>query len=212
MRTARDLSVFILAAAVLLSCTTDRTRRGYLREAAPVLAAPARPVIVIPGFGVTRLFDPVTERFVWGTPRTTMHTRYADDLDLDAGDRLVPQGFVGSRGPINTAWQLTEALRKYGRYTSDKDLYAFAYDWRRSARENGVKLREFVEKIKQDTGAQRVDIVTHSAGSIVAMTYVKLAGGAKDVENLILIAPVQRGVVDAFRVLVRPERFMRRVF
>jgi hypothetical protein len=32
------------------------------------------------------------------------------------------------------------------------------------------------------------------------------------VDHLILIAPTQRGVVDAFRVLVRPEHFLRRVF
>ncbi len=30
--------------------------------------------------------------------------------------------------------------------------------------------------------------------------------------HLVLIAPAQLGVVDAFRILVRPERFLRRVF
>ena len=211
MRTARDLSVFILALAVVGACTTDRTRRGYLRDAVPSLSAPSRAVIVIPGFGVTRLFDPETERYVWGTPRTTVHRGYADDLDLppDGHDRLVPRGFVGSRGPINTAWQLTEALRKYGGYTREQNLYAFDYDWRISARENARQLAALVERVRGDG---RVDIVTHSAGALVALTYVKLQGGGPSVENLILVAPPQRGVVDAFRVLVRPERFIRRVF
>jgi hypothetical protein len=49
-------------------------------------------------------------------------------------------------------------------------------------------------------------------GSLVALTYVKLAGGAGKVEHLVLIAPTRRGVADAFRVLVRPERFVRRTF
>jgi hypothetical protein len=211
MRTARDLSVFILALVLLSACTTDRTRRGYLRNAAPALAPPTRPVIVIPGFGVTRLFDPVRRRYVWGTPRTTMHRQYEDDLDLPPGgrDRLVPRGFAGSRGPINTAWQLTAALRKYGGYTVSGNLYAFDYDWRLSARDNALLLGELVERVR---GTGSVDIVTHSAGSLIALTYVKLQNGGSRVENLILIAPPQRGVADAFRVLVRPERFIRRVF
>src|SRR5687768_5404211 len=144
MRTARDLSVFILALVVLGACTTDRTRRGYLRNQAEAMSAPARPVIVIPGFGVTRLFDPATGHYVWGTPRTTVHLQYEDDLDLpvEGRDRLIPRGFAGSRGPVNTAWQLSDALRRYGRYTHGRDLHSFAYDWRLSARDNAQRLGE----------------------------------------------------------------------
>ncbi len=197
--------------ALLLACTTDRTRRGYLREQALSLAPPARPVIVVPGFGVTRLYDPVAGRFVWGTAQATMQTRFEDDLDLPASgrDRLVPRGYVGSRGPVNIGWQLTEALRKFGGYTPGRDVYGFEYDWRLSARENAQRLGELVERVRR---GGKVDIVTHSAGSMVAMTYVKLAGGADRVEHLVLLAPAQRGVVDALRILVRPERFLRRTF
>jgi hypothetical protein len=209
MRTARDLS--LIALLLLSSCTTDRTRRGYLREQARSLAPPARAVIVIPGFGVTRLYDPVTRRYVWGTAHATMQRRFPDDLDLpESGiDRLVPRGYVGSRGPVNVAWQLTEALRKYGGYTPGGNVHPFHYDWRLSARANAARLSELVDRIG---GSGKVDIVTHSAGAIVALTYVKLAGGADRVEHLILIAPTQRGVIDAFRILVRSERFIRRVF
>ncbi len=96
--------------AILAACTTDRTRRGYMRAMATTLDEPPRPVIVIPGFGVTRLYDPLTRRYVWGTGHATMQTRYEDDLDLPDGghDRLVPRGYVGSRGPVNIGWQITE--------------------------------------------------------------------------------------------------------
>ena len=201
--------VALLLLAATTACTTDRTRRSYLERNALELGAPARPVIVVPGFGVTRLFDPVTDRFVWGTPHSTVQTRFADDLDLDANDRLVPRGYAGSRGPVNIGWQLTEALRKYGRYTPGEDVHPFAYDWRQSARFNARHLGELVETVRGDG---KVDIVTHSAGAFVALAYVKLEGGADRVENLILIAPPRAGVPDAFRVLVRPERFIRRVF
>jgi len=202
----------VLIVVVFFACTTDRTRRGYLREnAARFTEPPARPVIVVPGFGVSRLFDPVTGRFVWGTAHAMVQRRYADDLELDATDRLVPRGFVGSRGPINIAWQLTEALRKYGGYTRDRDLYAFAYDWRRSARDNANELAKFIENVRRAHGGTKVDLVTHSAGALVGLAYVKLVA-RDDVEHLVLIAPTRRGVADAFRLLVRGEQFLRRSF
>ena len=196
---------------ICLCCTTDATRRGYLHTIAENYGAPPRPVIVVPGFGVTKLYDPETRQYVWGTPRATFHTKYEDDLDLPPSghDRLVPKGYAGSRGPVNIGWQLMEGLRKFGRYEPGKDVFPFEYDWRLSARENAMKLGQLVDRVR---ASGKVDIVTHSAGAIVALTYVKLSGGAPHVDHLVLIAPTQRGVADAFRVMVRPERFVRRVF
>ena len=202
----------MLAAAVVAAAhcnTTDRTRRGYLRAAADAFdGPPPRPAIVIAGFGVTRLFDPVTKRYVWGTPRAMWHTRYPDDLDLDPADRLVPQGWVGSRGPVNIGWQLSIALRKFGGYRRDIDVIPFFYDWRRSARENASLLATLVERVRR---GGNVDLVAHSAGALVAETYLKTTPSAP-VENLVLIAPVQSGAIEAFRIFVRPERLVRRTF
>jgi pimeloyl-ACP methyl ester carboxylesterase len=191
--------------AALAHCnTTDRTRRAYLRANAATLGKPVRPVIVIAGFGVTQLIDPVTKRAVWGTPRSVWRKSHPDDLDLDPNDRLVPGEWVGSRGPINTGWQLSIGLRKFGGYTNDVDIFAFPYDWRRSARENARLLSLLIERVR---GNGKVDLVTHSAGALVALAY---DGDA--VENIVMVAPPRYGVVDAFRVFVRPERFIRRTF
>lgn len=208
----------MIALAILTSarCTTDRTRRGYLRVIAATYQPPPRPVVIVPGFGVTRLFDPVSNRYTWGTAHATVQRRFEDDLDLPIGedgsigrDRLVPRGYVGSRGPINIGWQLREGLRKFGGYTPDRDVFTFEYDWRLGARDNARLLGDFIDGIR---GNGKVDVITHSAGSLVALTYVKLEGGAEKIDHLVLIAPAQLGVVDAFRVVVRPERFLRRVF
>jgi hypothetical protein len=206
-----------LTVAILsLTCTTDHTRRGYLRTIATTYDEPPRPVIIIPGFGVTRLLDPVRNRYVWGTAHATVQRGFEDDLDLpvDADgrighDRLIPRGYVGSRGPVNIGWQLMEGLRKFGRYTPERNVFGFQYDWRLRARESAALLDALVDRVR---GGGKVDLVTHSAGAIVALTYIKLAGGASKVQHLVLIAPTQRGVIDAFRVIARPERFLRRVF
>jgi len=205
------------AVLAITHCTTDHTRRGYLRTLAATYAAPpSHPVVIVAGFGVTRLLDPVRNRYAWGTAHATVQRRFDDDLDLpidDDGnigrDRLVPRGYVGSRGPINIGWQLEEGLRKFGGYVPGRDVYPFHYDWRLSARHNAQTLADFIERIRR---GGRVDVITHSAGSLVALTYVKLAGGGDKVEHLVLIAPARSGVIDAFRVVVRPERFIRRVF
>ncbi|HUR79431.1 MAG TPA: alpha/beta fold hydrolase [Thermoanaerobaculia bacterium] len=204
---SRTWKIFIsvCAIAALAHCnTTDRTRRGYLRANAAHLGAPPRPVIVIAGFGVTRLVDPVTGRHVWGTPRAVWQRTFPDDLDLDANDRLIPVGWVGSRGPINTGWQLSIGLRKFGGYTEGRDLHPFYYDWRRSARDNARLLDALIERVR---GNGSVDLVTHSAGAMVA-----LASQSEHVENIVMVAPVRRGSLEAFRVFMRPERFIRRTF
>lgn len=196
----------------LAACTTDRTRRGYLENLATAYdTPPPRPVVIVPGFGVTRLYDPVAKRFVWGTPSTAVHTHYEDDLDLPPGghDRLVPRGFAGSRGPINIAWHFQEALRRYAGYTPGRDVIAFDYDWRLPAEENARLLGALIERVRQ---GGKVDLLTHSAGAIVALAYVKLEGGGPNVEHLVMVAPTQRGAVDAFRIAVHPERFIRRTF
>jgi hypothetical protein len=217
---SRTWKIFILgvwAIAALAHCSTpfstnDRTRRGYLRANAARLGAPPRPVIVIAGFGVTRLVDPVTGRHVWGTPRAVWQRTFPDDLDLDPNDRLVPVGWAGSRGPINTGWQLSVGLRKFGGYTLGRDLHPFYYDWRRSARDNARLLGDLIERVRGTAPFRRednvkVDLVTHSAGAIVA-----LALDSEHVENIVMVAPVQRGSLEAFRVFMRPERFIRRTF
>lgn len=217
----RVVALACAAAVVLGACTTDRTRRGYLRAtAAQLTAPPSNPVIVIPGFGVTRLLDPEIDRYVWGTPRATVRSVWPDDLDLPVDahtltigrDRLVPSGYVGSRGPINTGWQLMTALEKYGRYREGEHVYPFHYDWRLSALDNAEQLEAFVAAVRRDHRGAQVDVVTHSAGAIVALTWVKLGGGSPAVRNLVAIAPPARGSIEAFRVMVRPERFIRRTF
>lgn len=132
------------------------------------------------------------------------HTRYEDDLDLDPDDRLIPMGWAGSRGPINTGWQLSIALQKFGGYTAGVDVFPFYYDWRRPARHNAKLLEELIERVR--AGGQ-VDLVTHSAGSVVAM-----ALDSPHVENIIMVAPVRYGTIEAFRLFMRPERFVRRTF
>ena len=104
-------------------------------------------------------------------------------------------------GSVHQMFQAASGLRKFGGYTPGTDVHPFFYDWR-------LPSLESARRLEAEVGSRRVDIVTHSAGAMVALAYVKLLGG--NVENLVLIAPPRHGVIDAFRFMVRPERFVRR--
>ncbi|MGW6377539.1 esterase/lipase family protein [Rhodococcus sp. NPDC055112] len=55
------------------------------------------------------------------------------------------------------------------------------------------QLADFVARVKDTTGAPQVDIVAHSAGSVVANYFVKVLGGAQDVHDMVLLTPEARG-------------------
>lgn len=224
---------FLLLPACFNSAGLQRT---YLEKGKTLLPPPPRAVIVIPGFGNTRLYDPVRETFVWGTPKSMVHVDFEDDVDLPleagAADRLVPQGFVGSRGPINVAWRLSTALKRFGGYVStdapgQPTVYTFGYDWRRSFIENGRQLRKFIDELRERRGSanERFDLVAHSAGGMVVLAYLstggesldepaKWRGGASEaasrVGRVVLMATPTRGTAEAFRFLARGERLIRR--
>jgi pimeloyl-ACP methyl ester carboxylesterase len=240
------LSAAIVLTILLSSCSPYTWKRSYLREAAMFTEAPARPVIVISGFGTSKLYDPITKRYVWGTAHATLQTKYADNLELAVDpekeeivrDRLVPRGFVGSRGPINFSWQISRALELYGSYamaTLDppamqppRDIYRFAYDWRLSSTDNARELDALIEQIRRahHNPQLRVDIVGHSLGAFIALTYLRMGtapldqpdlwtaaaeSAARKVNAVVLLGAPQQGAVDAFRVLIRSERFVMRV-
>ncbi|WP_369634027.1 esterase/lipase family protein [Nocardia sp. JMUB6875] len=52
---------------------------------------------------------------------------------------------------------------------------------------------DFIAKVRQTTGTDKVEIVAHSAGTIVTNYYLKLLGGAPTVSHAVFITPEVRG-------------------
>lgn len=243
------LSIVLGLCLLQLACggTSNNLREQYLADTASFLEPPTHPVVIMTGFGQMKLYDPVTQRIVWGTPHTMVQTRWADDLDLPVDpdtaevgrDRLVARGFVGLRSSFNYAWHLGRVLERYAGYEAADDtippdqqeprlLYRFAYDFRLSSAENAKHLDAYIDGIRRAhrSPSLEVDLLTHSLGGIVALTYLSLgtapiddpsawdagaALAASKVRNAIMLAPPQKGTIDAFRVMVQNERFALRV-
>ena len=219
----------VTALVFFLSCAPySAVRERYLTDLRALVPPPARPVIIIPGFGQSRLYDPARNQYVWGTLQATVRVHYEDDFDLPvdahdgsvARDRLIAQGFVGSRGPINPAWHLGDALQRFAGYDSaatDPDtaamLYRFAYDWRLSYFDSGSDLGDFIERVARSHGKNDlvVDVVTHSSGAMVLAGHLARNRDARArIGRVVMIAAPIRGSIEAFRLLNDEEQIVRR--
>lgn len=74
------------------------------------------------------------------------------------------------------------------------NVYVFTYDWRLDANENGRKLRDYINVIKRNTGADRVALVAESEGCAVTHAYMDRYDDPKDVARAILVCPAYLGV------------------
>jgi triacylglycerol lipase len=59
--------------------------------------------------------------------------------------------------------------------------------------DSAKELAAFVDQVRSTTGAQKVDIVGHSEGSLMPNWYVKFLGGAAEVDHYVAITPLWHG-------------------
>lgn len=78
-----------------------------------------------------------------------------------------------------------------GQYTGNKpSLFVFAYDWRKSNTESAIELKKFVGCVAKFYPNQKVDILTHSMGGLVARSYILNNQSTHNVYKLITtVAP-----------------------
>ncbi len=62
---------------------------------------------------------------------------------------------------------------------------------------SAAELQSFVQKVLAETGARKVDIVSHSMGGLVSRYYIKYMGGSGLVDDLVTISTPHRGTITA---------------
>lgn len=78
-------------------------------------------------------------------------------------------------------------------------LFAWGYDTSRSVNEElSGQLAAYVEQVRAATGADRVDLVAHSFGSLVTRWYVKYGGGTATVAHWASLAGPNHGTSTAW--------------
>jgi pimeloyl-ACP methyl ester carboxylesterase len=85
------------------------------------------------------------------------------------------------------------ALARQLERTGAGAIYGFNYPWFDTVEKNAARLSRFVEGVRREQGVERVDIVAHSLGGIVAMRMLR-DGGDKVVRKCVTIASPHAGV------------------
>ena len=147
------------------------------------------PIVIVPGIMGSRLFtepsysddtrawDPVVD--------VTGVTQLNERLDIDNSLYVRPcenqqnynesdsSGYEREYGAQGTYKTIVDRLCSE---FPDRAVYFFSYDWRKSNSESADKLNDAIENIINETGAEKVDIVCHSMGGLVASSYFSSYG------------------------------------
>jgi triacylglycerol esterase/lipase EstA (alpha/beta hydrolase family) len=74
-------------------------------------------------------------------------------------------------------------------------LYGTSYFTPQPVRQSAAHLADFIERVRQREHAQKVDIVAHSLGGVVARYYIDRLGGAGKVGRLVTLGSPHKGTL-----------------
>ncbi|WP_051531295.1 esterase/lipase family protein [Clostridiisalibacter paucivorans] len=84
-------------------------------------------------------------------------------------------------------------------YEEEKDLYICFYDWRKENRYSAKQyLLPIIEKAKERTGVENVDLLCHSMGGLLARAYIQSELYMYDIDKIIMIATPNAGSANAY--------------
>ena len=112
---------------------------------------------------------------------------------------LFVHGYGGNGGNFCT---MVDRFRADG--WTDRELYAYNYRFVASYATDAEEIRAQVEQILAETGASKVDIIAHSAGSISSRYYLKNLGGDTKVDAWVSLGGPNHGTDTAINCSFTP--------
>ena len=112
------------------------------------------------------------------------------------GTSKYPTHVIKNYNNYNTDTEVNESIgtvisKKIGK----ENVYVFTYDWRGEI--IGIvdnELAPFIEKVKKDTGSDKVKIVCVSMGGAVTSAYLNRYGDRNDVKKVVFVSSAGKGV------------------
>lgn len=98
---------------------------------------------------------------------------------------------------LHTFDDLIETLKLNG-YTAGLDLFTLPYDWRNDNRSSALLLKQAIDAVKNICLCDKVDLVAHSMGGLVARSYIQSDDYENDVDQLIFIGTPHLGSPKAY--------------
>lgn len=108
-----------------------------------------------------------------------------------------PVVFVHGWSGSDSNWtEMIDDFRSDG--WTDDELHAWQYDWAQSNVAIAEQLASEVEQVLDSTGADAVDIVTHSMGGLSSRYFLKVLGGTAQVDDWVSIGGPNHGTSAAY--------------
>ena len=166
------------------------------------------PIIVIPGIMGSELKDQLgltAWPFTLGNTiqMPTFPVDFCFLLDMSTAYKPVMGGY-GSYDDYKTL--ITQLQQRF----PNRQVIFFGYDWRFSAYDAAQKLKDYVDNVLK---ADKIDIVAHSMGGLVAAQYAADASNAAKINTVVTLgtpyegAPMLLGVVELYTPLVGQDGF-----
>lgn len=185
MKSFRRLLLLILALSAAACVSVSKKPDLEALYSTAYMNETGAPLIVIPGIMGSALVD-ASGKEVWPVSVNNLaFTRY-DQLVPDDADGIQPGRLFDEMAGIDFYGNLVSMLEKAGKYRqsrpglsvtdkSQRRLYVFTYDWRKSNFTAVNRLHELIEQIRRDYGdpALKVDIIAHSNGGLIARYYLQ---------------------------------------
>jgi pimeloyl-ACP methyl ester carboxylesterase len=129
---------------------------------------------------------------------------------------IVLPGIAGSWYSSKSGWlmdpilhtydDLLESLRMNG-YEDGKTLFPLPYNWRQDNTFSAYELGQKIDYAISTSGVDKVDIVAHSMGGLVARKYLEDTANLEKVDDLIFLGTPQQGAPKAYPIWEAGEGF-----
>ena len=165
-----------------------------------------RPVVVLPGImgselnDATGLFWPNLARALREPAKLAVGHHSSLTLGGVARQIIVVPGFI----KLHAYSELVDYLENGLGYESGKDLLPFPYDWRQDNRDSAAKLKTAIDDWRRTSlrSGQKITILCHSMGALVARYYLQCLGGSAHVEKFVTLGGAHFGAPFVVRGLL----------
>ena len=133
---------------------------------------------------------------------TFTNTKQAENPD----PVIIIPGILGS-AEKNGVWLIDPIFHTYddliatlaaNGFVEGQDLFTFPYDWRFSNILTAVALKDKIAEVKDICQCDKVDLVAHSMGGLVARQYIQSSRYANDIDQLIFLGTPHLGAPKAY--------------
>ncbi len=205
---------FVLLAALLVALAVVWLAGAGTREAEAQTGKV--PLILAPGVGGSFIMDGSTEKWPNADRMAlSLSDEFLMDLALRSDGTEDPNrdyrvGDILRKAPVNllpdpNVYQTTVDKLQAAGYRENVDFFVYPYDWRKDVRGNNgsgdIDFIRFIDNVRANTGAQKVDVMAHSMGGMVTLAALEDTRSVGKIRKVMTMGTPVLGATQALGLL-----------